>query len=183
MWWTNLKVTPAIAAAVTDGLWEIDDVGALLPDAEHDDDDWTYNAHSLVEGCARLAGAFLSVGLRLLVGHAVLLRSGAVRVKPPRPLRRRTPPTRWVTVLSISLLTGIGLAFVTTIAAPNYVVWATAGKTTMWLLVVSPVIGVALIVYEKIRDRTRDVRWPLALVGLTALPLVGIMVLGTLLGF
>src|SRR5688500_15164674 len=96
----------------------------------------------------------------------------------------RTRATWWVTALSISLLVVHGVAIATTLAASgwSYVVWATAGKTSVHLSLISPVVGLALLAYEKTVDRARDVRWPLALIGLTAGPLVAVLVGGYALG-
>jgi hypothetical protein len=55
--------------------------------------------------------------------------------------------------------------------------------TTGYLLLFSPIIGLVLIAYEKISDRARDVRWPVALTVLTAVPLIAIVVASRWIGF
>jgi hypothetical protein len=82
-----------------------------------------------------------------------------------------------VAVTSALLLAALIAGIVTTSVAAALRLEAVAlavGISTLYIWLVSPVAGLVLTAYEKIADRSSDLRWPVTLTLLTGAPLVAL---------
>ena len=94
-----------------------------------------------------------------------------------------SPASTWVTAVSVGLLLTNALAVSLAVLGSDwsYRLWATAGMTSFFLLIASPIAALLLIAFEKWRDRRRVVTWPALLLLATGIPLLGLFTAGMLL--